>query len=144
MRFLLIVKATAYTEAGVAYSKELNDAMNTYKKSLAKIGALLADEELHPSSNGIKITYPMDGAKPQVQVGPFPLNQDFIAEYTLIDVKSEEEALNWALQMPVPVGYGEFEIELRRLKEKRVSLQEPGIKALKADLQDQLKMLKEL
>lgn len=143
MIFLLIVKATAYTEAGIAYSKEHNNAMDAYKRALAKVGALLANEELQPSSNGIKVKYPMNGGKPRVQVGPFPLNEDFIAEYTLMDVKSEDEALNWALRMPVPVGKGEFELELRRLKENRGFLQEPRIKALEADLQDQLNMLKE-
>ncbi|MBS4174676.1 YciI family protein [Bacillus sp. FJAT-49736] len=144
MRFLLMVKATPYSEAGVVHSKEHIDALYAYKMSLAEVGALLADEELQPSSNGIKVKYPKNEAKPQVQVGPFLINQDFIAKYTLIDVKSEEDALNWALKMPIPEGHGEFEIELRRIKENGESIKEPRIEALEADLQDQLNMLKEL
>lgn len=142
MRFMLIVKATAYSEAGVKTSQEYNEAMIAFKNSLADAGVLLATEELQPSSNGIRISYPADGGEPKIQAGPFKVDPVLIAEYTLIDVRTEHEALNWAIQMPVPANLGECEIELRRLKEKWHSLQKPSIQAMEADLQDQLSMLK--
>jgi len=79
-----------------------------------------------------------------VQVGPFPADQELIAEYTLIDVGTEKEALNWALRMPVPAGRGECKIELRRLEENSDSLREPRLQAMEADLQDHLDILKKL
>ncbi|WP_239617730.1 YciI family protein [Cohnella mopanensis] len=117
MRYMLMVKATGYSEARVNHSREYNEAMIAYKKTLAKAGALLATEELQPSSAGIRISYPAYGENPEILAGPFPVDQKLVAEYTLIDAKTEEDALNWALQMPVPAGRGEFEIELRRLEE---------------------------
>ncbi|MFD2043043.1 YciI family protein [Ornithinibacillus salinisoli] len=144
MRFLLIIKATEYSEAGLAYEKDYRDAMISYKKSLVKKGALLADEELQPSSTCLRITYPKKGGKPQVLAGPFPVNQDLIMEYMLINVSTEDEALNWALRMPVPKVRGKYKIELQRLKEKLESIQDPGIKAMEASLQDHLNMLKKI
>ncbi|RFU63245.1 YciI family protein [Bacillus sp. V59.32b] len=78
MRFLLIVKATEYSEAGLADGKDYREAMISYKKSLAKKGALLADEELQPNLTGLRIMYPKKGGKPQLLAGPFPVNQDLI------------------------------------------------------------------
>lgn len=144
MRFLLIIKATEYSEAGLADGKDYREAMISYKNSLAKKGALLADEELQPSSTGLRITYPKKGEKPQVLAGPFPVNQDLITKYMLIDVSTEDEALNWALRIPVPKVRGKYEIELRRLKEKLESIQDPGIKAMEASLQENLNMLKKI
>ncbi|PAD66476.1 hypothetical protein CHH83_23885 [Bacillus sp. 7586-K] len=144
MRFLLIIKATEHSEAGLTDGKDYREAMILYKKLLAKKGALLADEELHPSSTGLVITYPKEGEKPQVLAGPFPVNQDLIMEYILINVSTEDEALNWALRMPVPKVRGKYEIELRRLKEKIESIQDPKIKAMEASLQDHLNMLKKI
>ncbi|TNJ62439.1 YciI family protein [Paenibacillus hemerocallicola] len=115
MRFMLIVKATGYSEAGVNHSREHNDARIAYKQSLAKAGVLLAAEELQPSSTGIRISYPSHGGEPEVQAGPFPANQEIIAEFTLIEARTEDEALNWALRLPAPAGRGGCEIELRRL-----------------------------
>lgn len=144
MRFLLIIKATEYSEAGLADGNDYCEAMISYKKSLAKKGALLADEELQPSSTGLRITYPKKGGKPQVLAGPFPVNQGLIMEYMLINVSTEEEALNWVLRMPVPKGRGKYELELRRLKGELESIQDPGIKAMEASLQDHLHMLKKI
>lgn len=144
MKFLLIIKATEYSEAGLADEKNYREAMISYKKSLAKKGALFADEELQPSSTGLRITYPKKGEKPQVLAGPFPVNQGLIMEYMLINVSTEEEALNWSLRMPVPKVRGKYEIELRRLKGELESIQDPGIKAMEASLQDHLHMLKKI
>lgn len=142
MRYLLIIKATEYSEAGLADGKHYQEAMILYKELLAKKGALLADEELLPSSIGLRITYPKKDEKPQVLAGPFPVTQDLIMEYLLIDVSTEDEALNWALQLPVPRVRGRYVIELRRLKEKSKPRQTPGINVLEASLQNQLNILK--
>nr|WP_261306424.1 YciI family protein [Paenibacillus andongensis] len=144
MRFILIVKATGYSETGVEFSREHNDAMVAYKKSLARSGALLAAEELQPSSSGIRILYPLHGGEPEVKAGPFPVDQELIASYTLIDVNSEDEAADWALKMPFPRGCGAFEIEMRELKEHTDSMRDPRILALEADLEDQINMLNKI
>lgn len=141
MRFLLIIKASEYTEAGLVDGKDYRETMISYKELLAKKGALLADEELLPSSTGLRIMYPKIDGKPQVLAGPFPLNQELISEYILIHASTEDEALHLALKMPVPKA-GKYEIELRRLKEKLESIHDPGIKAMEASLHDYLNMLK--
>ncbi|NOU86049.1 YciI family protein [Paenibacillus sp. LMG 31460] len=144
MRFMLIIKSTGYSEAGVKISREHNDAMVAYKKSLARAGALLAAEELQPSSSGIRILYPLHGGEPEVKAGPFPVDQELIAGYTLIEVNSEDEAADWALRMPYPRGCGAFEIEMRELKENTDSSRDPRILAMEADLEDQINMLKRI
>lgn len=106
---------------------------------MVKVGALLTAEELNPSSRGIRICYPSDGGQPKIQAGPFQL----VAEFVVIDVETEEEALEWAIRMPIPTGQ-ESTIELRSLQENVDSLSEPGIHALEADLLDYLHMLRKL
>lgn len=142
MRYMLMIKATGYSEAGVQPGREHGEAMLAYKRSLARAGALLAAEELQPSSSGLRITYPPHGGEPEVQAGPFPVDQALIAEYALIDVETEDEALRWALRMPVPAGRGECRLELRRLGEQPDFLREPRMQAMESDLLDQLHMLK--
>jgi hypothetical protein len=137
---MFIVNATGYSEAGVNYSQEDIDAMIAYKKSLASSGVLISAEELHPSSTGIRIMYPSDSGKPEILVGPFPVDQELIAEYILIDVNSEDVAFNWALRMPVPMG----KIEVRKLKEDQGFLRDSGTLVMEADLEDQLNMLKKI
>jgi hypothetical protein len=142
---MLIVKATGYTEAGVKYSREYTDAISVYKKSLARTGVLLAAEELQPSSSGIRILYPLHGGEPEVKSGPFTAaDQGLIAGYTLIDVSSESEAKEWALQMPIPDGFGSFEIEIRKLEEETESISDLKRLAMEADLEDQINMLKNI
>lgn len=138
MRFMLIVKATGYSEAGVKFNREHNDAMVAYKKSLARSGALLAVEELQPSSSGIRILYPLHGGEPEVKAGPFPVDQELIAGYTLIEVNSEDEAAEWALRMPFPRGCGASEIEMRELKENTDTTRDARILAMEADLMEQI------
>lgn len=140
MRYMLIVKATRHTEAGVKPSRELIDAMAEYNKSLASAGVLLAAEGLQPSSSGMRITYPIHGEVPKVTVGPFAEEKELIAGFTLIHVKSEEEAIDWAKRMPNPSGCGEGQIELRPLIEDANLLQTSKTIALEADLRDQIDM----
>ncbi|GIQ69467.1 hypothetical protein XYCOK13_22910 [Xylanibacillus composti] len=105
MRFMMIVKATKDSEAGKLPSPELIEAMMRYNEELVKAGVLLAGDGLHPSSNAIRISYPEPGGKPQVVDGLFTEAKELIAGYTLIEVKSREEAIEWAMRMPDPHGW---------------------------------------
>ncbi|AZS14870.1 YciI family protein [Paenibacillus lutimineralis] len=115
MRFMMIVKATSDSEAGVKPSPELLEAMLRYNEELAKAGVLVAADGLRPSSGGIRISYPEPGGKPKMVDGPFTESKEIIAGYTLIEVNSREEAIEWALRMPDPHGQGQGEIELRQI-----------------------------
>lgn len=77
-----------------------------------------------------------------MKTGPFPIDQELIAEYTLIDVRTEEEAADWALRMPIPAGLGAFQIEIRELEDKPSLIRDPKLLAMEVDLEEQLNMLK--
>ena len=118
MRFMIIVRATKDTEAGVmpANTQELVDAMAAYHEELAKAGALLDGSGLQPSARGWRIRYA--GDKRTVVDGPFSETKELIAGYTLIQVRTREEALEWSRRFPNPMGEGaEAEIEVRQLYE---------------------------
>ncbi|MGA9289397.1 MAG: YciI family protein [Anaerobacillus sp.] len=117
MLFMLVVKASKNSEAGKLPSSELMDAMTKYNEDLVKAGVRVAAKGLHPSSNGLRLSYPKSGEKPVVTEGPFTESKELIAGFILIDVKSREEAVEWAMQMPDPQGYGEGQIELRQVFE---------------------------
>ncbi|MEI3611429.1 YciI family protein [Pseudogracilibacillus sp. SO30301A] len=117
MRFMIIVKATTDSEEGIMPSEELYTAMQRYHEELAKAGVLLDRSGLQPSSSGIRISYSEPGGKPKVIDGPFTEAKELIAGYTLIEVKSKEEAIEWAHRYPDPHGFGQGEIELRPLYE---------------------------
>ncbi len=117
MLFMLIVKASKNSEGGNLPSSELNEAMRKYNEELVKAGVRVAAKGLHPSSNGIRISYPKPGEKPVVTDGPFTESKELIAGFILIDVKSREEAIEWAMRMPDPQGHGEGQIELRQVIE---------------------------
>lgn len=136
MRFMMLVKASRDSEAGVMPEEKLINAMMKYNEELVKAGVLLAGEGLHPSSNAVRITYP-DG-KPKVTDGPFTETKELIAGFWLIDVKSREEALEWALRAPDPHGYGEGQIELRQVFEAPELTQEPEILRKEAELREQV------
>ncbi|MFC5832260.1 YciI family protein [Nonomuraea insulae] len=102
MKFMIVGKANAETEAGALPSQELVDDMIAYNESLAKAGVLLAGEGLYPSSEGAQIAY--SGGKASVIDGPFTEAKELIAGFWLIQVKSREEAIEWALRLPVPPG----------------------------------------
>ena len=116
MRFMIIVKATMDTEAGVMPGEELMASMATYHEELQKAGVLLDGSGLQPTSKGWRIRY--SGNKRTVVDGPFTETKELIAGYTIIKVKSREEALDWTKRFPNPVGEGaEAEIEVRQLFE---------------------------
>lgn len=114
MRFMIIVKATKESEAGAMPKEEMFASMATYHEELAKAGVLLDASGLQPTSKGWRVKY--SGGKRTVIDGPFTESKELIAGYTLIQVKSREEALEWAKRFPNPVGEGaNAEIEVRQL-----------------------------
>ena len=117
MLFMLIVKTSKNSEAGNLPSEELREAMSSYNEELEKAGVRVMAKGLHPSSNGMRISYPEPGGKPVVTEGPFSETNELIAGFILIDVKSREEAVEWAMRMPDPQGHGEGQIELRQVFE---------------------------
>ena len=116
MRFMIIVKATPDSEAGVMPEEALLTAMADYHEQLAKAGVLLDGNSLHPSAKGWRIRY--SGGQRQVVDGPFSETKELIAGYTLIQVRSREEALEWTRRFPAPMGeLKDAEIEVRQLYE---------------------------
>ena len=114
MRVMVIVKASKESEAGVMPSSELLAAMGNYNEELVKAGIMLAGEGLHPSSKGKRVKF--TGKQPKVTDGPFTETKELIAGYTIIQVKSREEALEWARRFPNRHKEG-GEIEIRQLFE---------------------------
>jgi hypothetical protein len=114
MRFMVLVKATNDTEAGVMPSEELLTAMGKYNEELVKAGVMLAGEGLHPSSKGARVRF--SGEKRTVIDGPFTEAKELIAGFWLWQVKSKEEAIEWVKRCPNPTG-GESEIEIRQVFE---------------------------
>jgi hypothetical protein len=116
MRYMIVVKATKDTEAGKMPEESMFQAMATYHEELAKAGVLLDASGLQPTSKGWRIRY--SGNKRTVVDGPFTEAKELIAGYTLIQVKSPEEALEWSKRFPNPVGEdADAEIEVRRVYE---------------------------
>jgi hypothetical protein len=138
MRFMMIVKASIDSEAGVMPSEELIEAMHKYNEELIKAGVLLAADGLQPSSTGIRISYPEPGGNPKVVDGPFTEAKEIIAGYTLIEVKSREEAVEWAMRMPDPHGFGQGEIELRQVFEVEDLINNPESLAKETELRKQV------
>jgi hypothetical protein len=116
MRFMIIVKATKDSEAGVMPPEKLIADMQKYHEELAKAGVLLDASGLQASSKGWRVRY--NGAKRTVVDGPFAESKELIAGYTIIQVKSREEALEWTRRYPNPaIDGGNCEIEVRQFFE---------------------------
>jgi hypothetical protein len=114
MRFMIIVKATKDSEAGVMPSEHLLTEMGKFNEELVKAGVMLAGEGLHPSSKGARVKF--SGAKRTVIDGPFAETKELIAGFWLWQVKSKEEAIEWVKRCPNPMK-GESEIEIRQVFE---------------------------
>jgi hypothetical protein len=113
---MIMVRATPTTETGAMPEDALIGAMATYHEELAKAGVLLDATGLHPSSKGWRVRY--EGGKRTVIDGPFAETKELIAGYTLIQVRSRDEAMEWARRFPAPMGERENgEIEVRQLYE---------------------------
>lgn len=115
MRFMIIVKASADSEAGVMPSEELLTAMGNYNEELVKAGIMLAGEGLHPSSKGARVRF--SGDKRSVIDGPFVETKELIAGFWLWQVKSKEEAIEWVKRCPNPMPGTEADIEIRQVFE---------------------------
>ena len=114
MRFMVIVKATKDSEAGVLPSEGLLTAMGKYNEELAKAGIMLAGDGLQPSSKGARVRF--SGPKRTVVDGPFAETKEFIAGFWMWKVKSKEEAIEWVKRCPNPMP-GDSEIEIRQVFE---------------------------
>ena len=114
MRFMVIIKANAASEAGEMPSERLLTEMGRYNEELVKAGVLLAGEGLHPSSKGFRVRF--DGNKRTVIDGPFGETKELIAGFWLIQVKSKEEAIEWVKRIPNPEGE-QSEVEIRQVFE---------------------------
>ena len=109
MRVMVLIKANKDTEAGVLPSEQLLAEMGKYNEELVKAGVLLAGEGLHPSSKGVRVRF--SGGKRTVIDGPFAETKELIAGFWLWQVKSLDEAIEWAKRCPNPTGEeAEFEI----------------------------------
>jgi len=116
MRFMLIVKASAASEAGIMPSGAMLAEMGAFNEELVKAGVLLAGEGLRPSSRGARVKF--SGDKRTVADGPFAETKELIAGFWLLQVKSKEEAIEWAKRCPNPQGRdAEAEIEIRQIAE---------------------------
>ncbi len=113
MRFMIIRKADKNTEAGIMPSEELLAAMGKYNEELVKAGALIDASGLQPSSKGARVTF--SGGKPTVSDGPFIETKELIAGYSIIQVKSKQEAIEWVKRWPPLDGGGHVEIEIRQM-----------------------------
>ncbi|CAA2145309.1 YciI family protein [Methylobacterium bullatum] len=114
MRVMVLVKATADSEAGIMPSLDLLTAMGEFNMELAKAGILLAGEGLHPSAKGKRVAF--DGASRTVSDGPFASTGELVAGFWLWQVKDMAEALDWVKRCPNPMP-GPSEIEIRPLYE---------------------------
>jgi hypothetical protein len=116
MRFMIIVRASPESEAGLMPGEALLNAMAGYHGELARAGVLLDANGLHPSSRGWRIRY--QGEERSVVDGPFTESKEMIGGYTMISVRTREEALEWARRYPNPRGEGQdAEIEVRQVFE---------------------------
>ncbi len=133
MRFIILVKATAQSEAGVFPEDDtLMAEMTGYHEELQKAGVLLDGSGLKPSAQGWRIHYGRDGQR-RVVDGPFAETKELVAGYTVIQVRSREEAMEWARRFPAPMGRGvEATIEVRPLYEIDDFPQTESIERLRA------------
>jgi hypothetical protein len=116
MRFMLLLKATDDSEAGVMPSQELVAAMGAFNNEMVKAGVLLAAEGLQASSKGVRVKF--SGEKRTVTDGPFTETKELLAGFWLIQVKSLDEAIEWARRCPSPMGDDvDAEIEVRQVFE---------------------------
>ncbi|WP_250633942.1 YciI family protein [Pinirhizobacter soli] len=112
MRFMILVKATAETEAGVLPSHELLEAMGKFNDEMIKAGVMLAGDGLHPSSRGARVRF--NGSRRQVIDGPFAETKELLAGFWLIQARSLDEAIEWVKRAPMDGG---TELEIRQIFE---------------------------
>jgi len=114
MRFMVIVKATKESEAGVMPSEKLLAEMGAYNEELVKAGVMLAGEGLHPSSKGVRVRF--SGRERTVIDGPFAETKELVAGFWLMQARDRDEVVEWVRRCPNP-SEGESEIEIRQVFE---------------------------
>ena len=115
MRFMILVKASKDSEAGVLPSAELLTAMGKYNEELIKAGVMVAGEGLMSSAKGARVRF--SGSKRTVIDGPFAETKELVAGFWIFQVKSKEEAIEWVKRAPNPMPGTESEIEIRQIFE---------------------------
>src|SRR3954452_7616651 len=110
MRVVVLIKGTEGSEAGEVPSREVLEQMTAFNEELVKAGVMLAGEGLHPSSKGVRVQF--SGEKRKVIDGPFAETKELVAGYWLWQVRSMDEAIEWAKRCPNPMTEG-GELELR-------------------------------
>jgi hypothetical protein len=110
MRFMVIVKASKDSEAGVMPGTELLAAMGKFNEEMVKAGIMQAGEGLHPTAKGARVKY--SSGQPAVSRGPFNFNSDLVAGFWLLQTKSLDEAIDWMKRAPFGAG---TEIEIRQV-----------------------------
>jgi hypothetical protein len=131
MRFMMIVKADKESEAGVLPDEKMLAEMGKFNEEMVKAGVMLAGEGLRASSKGARVRF--SGGKPSVKDGPFAETKELVAGFWLIQVKSKDEALEWAKRVP----FDEGEIEIRQIFELEDFGSSPAVDK-HAQLRDQL------
>jgi hypothetical protein len=141
VRFMVMVKATKDSEAGVMPSEKLLADMGKFNEELVKAGVMLAAEGLQPSSKGVRVSF--SGTKRTVVDGPFTETKELVAGFWLWQVKSKEEAIEWVKRCPNPhegdseveirqildvADWGELTPELQKMKDRREKFQKQGKK----------------
>jgi len=114
MRFMILMKASADSEAGVMPSEAELEAMGAFNEEMMRSGVLLAGEGLHPTSRGARVRFDASGSR--VIDGPFAETKELVAGFWMIQARDMDEALEWARRCPNPDG-GEFELEVRQVFE---------------------------
>ncbi len=115
MRFMVMIKATADSEAGVLPGEQLLNEMGRYNEELVKAGVMLAGEGLQASSKGARVRFE-PGGKTTVVDGPFAETKELIAGFWILQVRSKDEVIEWVKRIPNPED-NEFEIEVRQVFE---------------------------
>lgn len=115
MRFMIIRKADASTEAGALPTAELVAAMMEYNQEMIDAGVMLDGHGLRPSSMGARVKF--SGGRPMVTDGPFTEAKELVAGFSIIEVASRDEAIEWVKRWPTVDGDGEVELEIRPLVE---------------------------
>ena len=112
MRFMVIVKATAESEAGTPPEQRLFEEMGRFNEQMVQAGVMLAGEGLHPTSKGVRVKF--DGPNRTIIDGPFAATKELISGFWLLQVQSKEEAIEWIKRAPFDGG---VEIEIRQVFE---------------------------
>ena len=115
MRFMILIKANAASEAGIMPDEKLLTEMGQFNEELVKAGIMLAGEGLHPSSKGARVKF--SGDQRTVTDGPFSETKELIAGFWLWEVDSKEQAIEWVKRCPNPFPNAESEIEIRQVFE---------------------------